>query len=63
MVEENSKCPACGEGSMKLILDTTELTSQAIKTSLRARCTHCGHEDNASVGTDNRSWKPSCGFG
>jgi len=55
MVEENSKCPACGEGSMKLILDTTELTSQAIKTSLRARCTHCGHEDNASVGTDNRS--------
>jgi hypothetical protein len=31
---------------MKLILDTAELTSQAIKTSLRARCTKCGHEDS-----------------
>ena len=46
MVEENSKCPTCGEGSMKLILDTAELTPQAIKTSLRARCTKCGHEDD-----------------
>ena len=55
MIEENSKCPACGEGSMKLILDTTELTPQAIKTSLRARCTKCGHEDNVSVPTENLS--------
>ena len=46
MVEQNSKSPACGEGSMKLILDTEELTPQAIKTSLRARCTKCGHEDS-----------------
>jgi uncharacterized Zn finger protein len=46
MVEEDSKCPICGEGLMKLILDTEELTPQAIKTSLRARCTQCGHEDN-----------------
>ena len=49
MVEENSKCPVCGEGSMKLILDTAELTPQAIKTSLRARCSKCGHEDTARV--------------
>ena len=49
MVEENSKCPACGKGLMKLILDTTELTPQSIKTSLRARCTKCGHEETASV--------------
>ena len=49
MVDENSKCPACGEGLMKLIIDTTELTAQAIKTSLRARCTNCGHEETASV--------------
>ena len=55
MVEENSKCPACAEGSMKLILDTTELTSQSIKTSLRARCTRCGHEDNVSVRDENPS--------
>jgi ribosomal protein S27AE len=55
MVEENSKCPACGQGSMKLILDTAELTPQAIKTSLRARCTKCGHEDNVSVPTGNSS--------
>jgi uncharacterized Zn finger protein len=55
MVEENSKCPECGEGSMKLILDTTELTPQAIKTSLRARCTKCGHEDNASIKTEDQS--------
>jgi ribosomal protein S27AE len=55
MVEENSKCPACGEGSMKLILDTAELTPQAIKTSLRVRCTRCGHEDNGSVSTENPS--------
>ncbi|HET9880627.1 MAG TPA: hypothetical protein VFS81_02635 [Candidatus Binatia bacterium] len=46
MIEENSKCPACGEGLMKLILDTEELTPQGIKTSLRARCTQCGYEDN-----------------
>ena len=49
MIEENSKCPECGKGFMKLILDTTELTPQAIKTTLRARCTECGHEDTASV--------------
>lgn len=49
MVEENSKCPVCGEGMMKLIVDTTELTPQAIKTSVRARCTNCGHEEIASV--------------
>jgi hypothetical protein len=49
MVEENSKCPACGEGMMKLIVDTTELTPQAITTSLRARCTNCGHEETANV--------------
>ena len=53
MVEENSKCPECGEGSMKLIVDTTELTSQAIKTALRARCTNCGHEETASVKTQD----------
>jgi ribosomal protein S27AE len=53
MVEENSKCPACGEGSMKLILDTAELTPQAITTSLRARCTKCGHEDSVSVRNKN----------
>ena len=55
MVEENSKCPACGEGSMKLILDTAELTPQAIKTSLRARCTKCGHEDTVNVPNKNPS--------
>jgi hypothetical protein len=55
MVEENSKCPACGQGWMKLILDTAELTPQAIKTSLRARCTKCRHEDNVSVPTENPS--------
>jgi DNA-directed RNA polymerase subunit RPC12/RpoP len=49
MVEENSKCLKCGEGLMKLIIDTAELTPQAIKTTLRARCTKCGHEDTASV--------------
>jgi DNA-directed RNA polymerase subunit RPC12/RpoP len=49
MVEENSTCLKCGEGLMKLILDTAELTPQAIKTTLRARCTKCGHEDTASV--------------
>jgi len=31
---------------MKVILDTEELTPQGIKTSLRARCTQCGHKDN-----------------
>ena len=55
MVEENSKCPECGEGLMKLILDTTELTPKAIKTASRARCTECGHEDNASVTTEDQS--------
>ena len=49
MADENSECPACGKGLMKLIVDTTELTPQAIKTSLRARCTNCGHEETASI--------------
>jgi uncharacterized Zn finger protein len=49
MVEENSQCPECGKGSMKLIVDTAELTPQAIKTAVRARCTKCGYEDTASV--------------
>ena len=49
MVDENSECPQCGKGLMKLILDTTELTAQAMKTSLRVRCTNCGHEETASV--------------
>jgi len=55
MVEENSNCPACGEGLMKLILDTAELTPHAIKTSLRARCTKCGHEDTVNVPNKNPS--------
>ena len=55
MIEENSKCPQCGEGSMKLILDTTELTPKAIKTALRARCTRCGHEDDAGLGVKDQS--------
>ena len=42
-------CPKCGKGLMKPILETTELTPQAIKTSLRARCTDCGYEDTATV--------------
>jgi ribosomal protein S27AE len=49
VVEENSQCPECGKGSMKLIVDTAELTPQAIKTAVRARCTKCGYEDTASV--------------
>lgn len=52
MVEENSKCPQCGNGLMKLIVDTTELTPQAIKTALRVRCTECGHEDSVSVNAE-----------
>jgi hypothetical protein len=55
MVEENSKCPACGEGSMKLILDTAELTPQAIETAVRARCTKCGYEDTARVKSQDDS--------
>jgi hypothetical protein len=53
MVDENSECPECSKGLMKLILDTTELTPQAIETSLRARCTNCGHEEAVNVKDKN----------
>jgi uncharacterized Zn finger protein len=49
MVKVDSRCPVCGEGIMKLVIDTEELSSHVIKTGLRARCTECGHEDTAHV--------------
>ena len=44
MVEAESKCPQCSEGSMQSLIETTEMTAHAIKTSLRVRCASCGYE-------------------
>ena len=47
MVKPDAKCPRCGEGIMKLIPNTEELSPLLIKAGLRARCTRCGYEDTA----------------
>ena len=49
MIEAGSKCPECSEGLMQPLIDTTELTSHAIKTNLRVRCDRCGYEDQAKL--------------
>ena len=49
MLEPGSKCPECSEGLMQPLIDTTEVTPHAIKTSLRVRCERCGHEDQAKL--------------
>jgi C4-type Zn-finger protein len=49
MVEVNSKCPKCGQGTMKLQTEHVQLP-RASDLFQRARCTKCGFEDDANVG-------------
>jgi ribosomal protein S27AE len=50
MVEANSKCPQCGQGTMKLIRSSAQLAPKLPEQNkLRAECDKCGHKDEVKV--------------
>jgi C4-type Zn-finger protein len=50
MVEANSKCPKCGQGTMKLIPSPDQLAPRLPEQSkLTAECDKCGHKDDVKV--------------
>jgi len=50
MVEANSKCPKCVQGTMKLIPSPEQLAPKLPEQNrLTAECDNCGHKDEVKV--------------
>ena len=50
MVEANSKCPKCAQGTMKLIPSPEQLAPKLPEQNrLTAECDNCGHKDEVKV--------------
>ncbi len=46
MMEQNEKCPKCGQGVMKMVSALTPLTFTPKPKPMQARCNKCGFEDD-----------------
>jgi uncharacterized Zn finger protein len=52
MIDANTKCPKCSEGTMKIVPEQRALAPDLPEENeLKARCDNCGYEDRIEVVT------------